>query len=127
MDDPEQYTPPDDTNPKEKRKYDARLHLGDICEVYEDGRCKEKPHPDCKYCIVKLPGLNPASVKHLSDPLIELDNDSITPATPILRRRRRWLVNIGSLPPNVRNAIYKDKIVTVTNVQLNNVLAEKIV
>jgi len=126
MDIPGQYIPPDDSNPKEKRKYEARLQLGDICEVYEDGRCKEKPHPNCKYCIIKIPGLIISSVKHLNEPIVDIDSESITPSPPVLRRRRRWFVNIESLSPNIRNAIYKDKIITLTNVQFNTVLTEKV-
>lgn len=76
------------------RMYDARPQVGDVVEVRPDGYWENRGFDKSVYAVVKVPGLDPATVKtgpvmsHTDDP----DNDP-----PVLLKKFRSRINLPNL------------------------------
>lgn len=113
---------------KQMAKYNARYRKGDIVEVYPDGRCIEKPSPNSKMAIIKVPGLSFAEAKHLMEPDIKItqipDNVEMPDGKILFLKRdiietllhSRHRVNIGPI-------IFTNKELSMTGVSFQ-ILAE---
>lgn len=129
-----------DSVPLEKRekwnsimlaKYDARYRKGDIVEVYSDGRCTEKPSPNSKFVVIKVPGLSFKDAKHLMDADLKLTDTMETVENPkgedivyiatkieILKRRQYHIdstvINIPSKELSISKTTFQSSIVDKT-------------
>ncbi len=119
-------------NVKMWAKYSARYQKGDIIEVYSDGRCKEKPASNCKFVIVKVPGLPFKDAKHLTLP----ETESVTTPEAIydpkkdrniivfnkvttMLKRRHYCINVALLE-NIES-----KEMTTDNITFQSMVEEK--
>lgn len=97
---------------------------GDIVDVRPDGHPWGREEGLPKFVIVKIPGLDPATVMHL----MSMNEDRTDPERPMLLARRLWrvLVDSESLPSSIKNALKNTGQVTVTLAQIRNYVQNKI-
>lgn len=85
--------------------------IGDIVEVYEDGRCTEKPAPNSIYYIVKVPGLKKAEYNYLTNSQVHYVDGGIEIGgqIPVIDKRRRYGIQIDLLPSLLREELLKER------------------
>ena len=87
-------------------EYNRRYVVGDIIQVYPNGTCTEQPSPNSRMYILKVPDLDYETVKEYMQP-------DINPETDELIKRRKFMIDIPSIPLNIRNQIKDDRWITV--------------
>lgn len=118
-----------------RAKYDARYRPGDIVQIYPDGTCKEKPHPDSKFYLVKVPDVNFSDAKYLAEPLSEIikhpedekKHNFLTGELDevVTHKRRKHQLNIELLGTAEKNELSKDRMVSISNTDLTRTLVVK--
>ena len=102
---------------------------GDIVVIKPDGHewgNLEDPakHPDgvdgCGFVIVKVPGVNPTKAK------IDKWMDHVKDIDETMTKRRLWEVMTDDVPPNVKNKLRDDGVVTITWAKLKDFIRNKL-
>lgn len=91
---------------------------GDVVQVYEDGECREKPSPNSRMVIIKIPGVPKAEFEKYTEP-------EISGVTGDIVRRRKFRLRVSDFPADMLQTLKNDKTATISTSQIKTYLLNK--
>ena len=75
---------------------DPKWEVGDVVEVYPNGRCSEEPSPDSKFIIVKIPDLDYETAKKMYEQCVYdgTEPNLVTGYRPGIVKHRRYNLSL---------------------------------
>lgn len=114
--------------PKDEESRERCYRRGDIVVVMKDGHEWGKEERLPKFVVVKIPGLDVAKAKHLTDPyytdtgLVDLNGEAILKLTA----RRKWKVLVDTVPTAISKELTDKGIVEVSWDKIKSYVYDKV-
>lgn len=95
----------------EQAEYDRQYQVGDIVEVFPDGRLSDHATAGGKFYVVRVDGLDYDTAKKYQE---QWNVDDVLHGGKVMFRRRKFRIRVADVPQAVKNALQSTGVYNTT-------------